>query len=165
VWERPEVLGTAFALSSEQEQEDVNMYIRRRTERAIGVVAAVLGGTFVLAALAFATGGFAASAIHMAPSSILGLIAGVALLLAAAGLFAHRRWGWSVDIAGHVIGIGAALVAMFGVAATRDDVAGSGGVVSGGLLVLLLISLFTLWRARPRRPLRRAGHAMAAKLY
>jgi hypothetical protein len=139
--------------------------MRRRTERAIGAVAAVLGGTFVIAALAFATGGFAASVVHIAPSSVLGAIAGFALLIAAAGLFAHRRWGWSVDIAAHVIGIGAALLAMFGVAAQRDDVAGSGGVVSGGMLVLLLISLFTLWRARPRRPLRRVGHEMAAKLY
>ena len=141
------------------------MFMRRRTERAVGVVAAVLGGTFVIAALAFATGGFAGSVLHMAPGSILGAIAGFALLIAAVGLFAHRRWGWGMDIAGHVIGIGAALLAMFGVAAQRDDVAGSGGVVSGGLLVLLLVSLFTLWRARPRRPLRRVGHEMAAKLY
>ncbi|HET8938381.1 MAG TPA: hypothetical protein VFN67_33285 [Polyangiales bacterium] len=139
--------------------------MRRRTERAVGVIAAVLGGTFVIAALAFATGGFATSAVHMAPGSILGAVAGLALLIAAAGLFAHRRWGWGMDIAGHVLGIGAALLAMFGIAAQRDAVADSGGVVSGAMLVLLLVSLFTLWRARPRRPLRRVGHEMAAKLY
>lgn len=141
------------------------MFMRRRTERAVGVIAAVLGGTFVIAALAFATGGFATSAVHMAPGSILGAVAGLALLIAAAGLFAHRRWGWGMDIAGHVLGIGAALLAMFGIAAQRDAVADSGGVVSGAMLVLLLVSLFTLWRARPRRPLRRVGHEMAAKLY
>jgi hypothetical protein len=141
------------------------MLMRRRTERKIGAVAALLGGIFVVAAMGFATNGFAASAITLAPTSIFGVFAGVALLVAAAGLFAHRAWGWRVDIAAHVIGIMAAAIALFGVASGRDDAANSGMVVSGGLLVMLLVSFFALWRSRPRRPLRRAGHQVAAKLY
>lgn len=141
------------------------MFMRRRTERAVGAIAAVLGGTFVVAALAFATGGFAASTLDLTPSSILGLIAGFALLLAAGGLFAHRRWGYRADVGAHVLGIAAAVFAIWGVSAGRDDAASSGAAVSGGLLVVLVISSLLLWRARPRRPLRKAGHAMAAKLY
>jgi HAMP domain-containing protein len=37
-------------------------------------------------------------------------------------------------------------------------------MVSGGLLVLVLASLMAIWRARPRRPLRRMSHNIAAKM-
>lgn len=141
------------------------MLVRRRTERAVGAIAAVLGGTFVIAALAFATDGFEASVMDFSPSAALGGVAGVALLFAAAGLFAHRRWGWGVDIAAHVVGIIATVLALIGLSAGSDDVLTNSEIVSGALLVLLLVSFFTLWRARPRRPLRRASHRMAAKLY
>jgi peptidoglycan/LPS O-acetylase OafA/YrhL len=143
------------------------MFMRRRTERAVGAVAALLGAVFVIAALAFSTDGFAADTARIAPSSIVSGVAGLALLVASAGLFAHRRWGWGADIAGHVLGIGAALLALFGVgvAAGRSDLAGSEMVVPGGMLVLLMISLYSLWRSRPRHPLRRAGHNVAAKMY
>lgn len=141
------------------------MFMRRRTERAVGAVAAVLGGAFLIAALAFATDGFESSRIDSEPGVVLGGVAGVALLLAAAGLFAHRSWGWGMDLGAHLIGIVAALLTLVGLSAGSDSVLTSSEIVSGGLLVLLLVSLFVLWRARPRRPLRRAGHHMAAKLY
>jgi hypothetical protein len=128
-------------------------------------VAAVLGGTFVIAALAFATDGFESSVMDIAPSAVLGGLAGIALLCAAAGLFAHSRWGWGADIAAHLIGIVAAALTLIGLSSKSDNVLTSSEIVSGGLLVLLLVSAFTLWRARPRRPLRRAGHRVAAKLY
>jgi hypothetical protein len=141
------------------------MLTTRRTERAAGAVAAVLGGTFVVAALAFATDGFETSIMDLAPSVVLGVLAGIALLFAAGGLFAHRRWGWSVDIAAHVVGMIAAVVALVGLSAGSDDILTSGEIVSGALLVLLVVSFFALWRTRPRRPLRRASHRIAAKLY
>jgi len=141
------------------------MLMRRRTERAIGAVAAVLGGTFVIAALAFATDGFESRVMDVEPSIVLGGIAGVALLLAAGGLFAHRRWGWSADMGAHVIGIIAAVLTLIGLSAGSDTVLTSSEIVSGALLVLLLVSLFAVWRARPRRPMRRASHRVAAKLY
>ena len=141
------------------------MLSRRRTERAVGAVAAVLGGTFVIAALAFATDGFESSVMDVAPSVMLGGVAGIALLFAAAGLLAHRRWGWGVDVGAHVLGILAAVLTLIGLSAGSDTVLTSSEIVSGALLVLLLVSMFALWRARPRRPMRRAGHRVAAKLY
>lgn len=141
------------------------MLARRRTERAVGAVAAVLGSTFVIAALAFATDGFESSVMDVAPSVVLAGLAGLALLFAAAGLFAHRRWGWGVDIGAHVIGIVAAVLTLIGLSAGSDSVLTSSEIVSGALLVLLLVSFYALWRARPRRPIRRASHRMAAKLY
>jgi hypothetical protein len=119
----------------------------------------------VIAALAFATDGFESSAMDFAPSTVLGGLAGLALLFAAAGLFAHRRWGWGADIAAHVIGMVAAVLTLIGLSSQSDNVSTSSEIVSGGLLVLLLVSAYTLWRARPRRPLRRASHRVAAKLY
>jgi hypothetical protein len=87
-------------------------------------------------------------------------------LVAAAGLFAHRRWGWGVDIAAHVIGMIAAVLALLGL--TSGGGSGelsSTTIVSGALLLLLVVSFFSLWRSRPRRPLSRARHRAAAKLY
>jgi len=69
------------------------------------------------------------------------------------------------DVGAHVIGIVAAVLALLGLSAGSDSVLTSTEFVSGALLVLLLVSFFALWRARPRRPMRRAGHRMAAKLY
>lgn len=141
------------------------MLTTRRTERAVGAVAAVLGGTFVIAALAFATDGFESSVMDVEPSFVLAGIAGIALLFAAAGLFAHRSWGWAADIGAHVLGIVAAVFTLIGLSSGSDGVLTSSEIVSGALLVLLLVSFFALWRSRPRRPLRRASHRVAAKLY
>lgn len=138
------------------------MWTRRRTERAIGAVAAVMGGIFIIASLAFATNGIAAGV--MAPTVIAGALASIALLVAAVGLLAHRRWGWSMDIGAHLIGMIAAVLAVVGVVSARGDAADSNIIVSGGLLVLVFASMMAIWRARPRRPLRRMGHNIAAKM-
>ena len=138
------------------------MWTIRRRERAIGAVAAVMGGIFIIASLAFATNGIAAGV--MAPTVIVGVLASIALLIAAIGLLAHRRWGWRMDVGAHVIGVIAAALAVASVISARDDAANSNMVVSGGLLVLVVASLMAIWRARPRRPLRRVGHTIAAKM-
>lgn len=138
------------------------MLIRRGTERTIGAVAAVMGGIFMIASLAFATNGIPAAI--MAPTVIVGAVASIALLAAAVGLLAHRSWGWRMDVGAHVIGVVAAVLALFGVMSARDDSANSNMVISAGLLVLVMASLMAIWRARPRRPLRRMQHNIAAKM-
>jgi hypothetical protein len=138
------------------------MLTKRRTERAIGAVAAVMGGIFIIASLAFATNGDAAATT--APTVIVGAVASIALLIAAVGLLAHRRWGWRMDVGAHLIGLVAAGLALLGMMSARHNVADGNVIVSGGLLVLVLASLTAIWRARPRRPLRRMSHNIAAKL-
>jgi hypothetical protein len=139
------------------------MLMRRDYTRMTGAATAVLGGVFVIAAFAHATDGFSDHVMRAAPASILGLISGVALLIAAFGLLSGRYWGWKTGIGAHVLAIGATLIAMFSVAAGYGDRPSL--ALPGTLLVLLVLSLFALWRARPRNPLRRAGHEIAAKMY
>jgi hypothetical protein len=141
------------------------MLMRREHERMTGAATAVLGGIFVIAGLARATDGFTDHARAL-PSAILGIVAGVALLVAAFGLLSNRFWGWRTGVAAHVIAIAAVLFSIFslmsgyGDAGTRPSLA-----IPGVLLLLLVLSFFALWRTRPRNPLRRAQHEIAAKMY
>jgi uncharacterized membrane protein (UPF0136 family) len=117
----------------------------------------------MIAALAHATDGFSDHVMRTGPASILGLVSGVALLVAAFGLLSGRYWGWKAGLGAHVLAIASTLIAMFSVAGGYGDRASL--AVPGALLVLLVLSFFALWRARPRNPLRRAGHEIAAKMY
>ena len=139
------------------------MLMRRERENMTGGASAVLGGVFVIAALAHATDGFTDSVTRALPSTILGLVAGIALLVAAFGLLAHRYWGWRTGVGAHVLAIGVVLLGIFAIAAGYGAEASLALPVT--LLVLLAMSFVALWRARPRNPLRRAGHEIAAKLY
>jgi hypothetical protein len=139
------------------------MLMRRERERMTGAASAVLGGVFVIAALAHATDGFTDRITRALPSTILGLVAGIALLVAAFGLLSNRYWGWKAGVGAHMLGIGITLLGIFAIAAGYG--AQSSLAIPGTLLLLLVLSFIALWRARPRNPLRRAGHEMAAKLY
>jgi hypothetical protein len=143
--------------------EDTTMLMRRERERMTGAASAVLGGVFVIAALAHATDGFTDRITRALPSTILGVIAGVALLVAAFGLLSHRYWGWKAGVGAHMLGIAITLIGVFAIAAGYG--AQSSLAIPGVLLVMLVLSFFALWRSRPRNPLRRAGHEIAAKMY
>jgi ABC-type antimicrobial peptide transport system permease subunit len=140
------------------------MLMRRERARMSGAASAVLGGTFLIAAMAHATDGFTESVASAAPSVVLGILSGVALLVAAFGLLSQRYWGWKVGIGAHLLAIGSLLIALFSVAAGYGDRAAS-LAIPGGLLVLLSLSLLALWRARPRNPARRIKHEIAARMY
>jgi len=140
------------------------MLMRRENARMTGAASAVLGGTFLIAALARATDGFTESASRTLPSTVLGIVAGVALLVAAFGLLSQRLWAWKAGIGAHLFAIGVVLLGLFTVAAGYGD---SNPSVALPLVVLtlLVLSCVALWRARPRNPLRRAKHEIAARMY
>ena len=140
------------------------MLMRRERSRMSGAASAVLGGVFFIAALAHATDGFTESTMRAAPSVVLGIISGIALLTAAVGLLGLRSWGFGVGVFAHLFAIGTVLFAMFSVAAGYGGAAAS-LALPGGLLVLLALSLLALWRARPRNPAQRLKHEVAARLY
>jgi hypothetical protein len=139
------------------------MLMRRETAFGTGAASAVLGATFSIGALAHATSGFTHDVSRIGAASVLGIITGVALLAAAVGLVAQRPWGWRAGIGAHLLAIVTVLIGIFSLEAGY----GSGHpnfALPGVLLLLLVLSLFALWRARPRHPLRRAGHKIAAHL-
>jgi hypothetical protein len=139
------------------------MLMRRDYTRMTGAATAVLGGVFLIAALAHATDGFTDQMTRLAPASILGLVSGIALLIAAFGLLSGRYWGWKAGMGAHIVAIVSTLIAMFSIAGGYGDRPSL--ALPGVLLLLLVLSFFALWRARPRNPLRRAGHEIAAKMY
>jgi hypothetical protein len=142
------------------------MLMRREYAQITGGASAVLGGVFVFAALSHATDGFTDNITRAQPSVFLGLIAGVALLVAAFGLLSHRYWGWKTGVIAHVLAIGTVLFGLFSLAAGYGDNDGRASLaLPSVLLVLLVLSFFALWRGRPRNPLRRAGHEIAARMY
>lgn len=142
------------------------MLMRREYAQMTGGASAVLGGVFVFAALSHATDGFTDSVARAQPSTVLGLVAGVALLAAAFGLLSNRFWGWKTAVVAHALAIGTVLFGLFSLASGYGDNDGRPNLaLPSVLLVLLVLSFFALWRARPRNPLRRARHEMAARLY
>jgi hypothetical protein len=141
------------------------MLMRRERARMSGAASAVLGGTFLIAAMAHATDGFTdrVADAHMTPSVVLGIVSGIALLIAAFGLLSEQYWGWRVGFGAHLLAIVSVLLAFFSVAAGYGHAASL--AIPGGLLVLLLLSMVALWRARPRNPAQRMKHEIAAKMY
>ena len=140
------------------------MLWRGERMRMSGAASAVLGGTFLIAALARATDGFTENLERVGPSVVLGIVAGVALLVAAFGLLSEQYWGWRAGIGAHLLAIGVALFALFSIAAGYGGGAAS-LAIPGVFLVLLSLSLLALWRARRRNPAQRLKHEIAAKMY
>lgn len=140
------------------------MLMRREQERMTGAATAVLGGIFMIAGLAHATDGFTERVVEALPSAILAIVAGGALLFAAFGLLSNRPWGWRVGIGAHAVAMLVALLAIFALAAGYGN-GDANFAIPGVMLVLLLMSFIAVWRSRPRNPVRRMGHEIAAKMY
>jgi hypothetical protein len=140
------------------------MLMRREQERMTGAATAVLGGIFMIAGLAHATDGFTESVGEALPSAIIAIVAGGALLFAAFGLLSNRYWGWKAGIGAHIVAMAVTLIAIFALAAGYGDGRPS-YAIPGVMFVLLLMSLIAVWRTRPRNPIRRMGHEIAAKMY
>ena len=139
------------------------MLIRRDYSRMTGAASAVLGGLFTIGALAWASDGFTDDVIRAAPSVIIGIVVGVTLLIAAFGLMANRVWGFQVGLGAHVLAIAAVVFSMFAIGEGYGDGNPSLAIPSV-MLVLLVLNMVALWRARPRNPLKRMGHEVAARM-
>ncbi|HKU37905.1 MAG TPA: hypothetical protein VJR89_07155 [Polyangiales bacterium] len=140
------------------------MLMRRETAIGTGAASAVLGATFLIGALARATDGFTDEVSRVGVASVLGIITGVALLVAAFGLITQRYWGWKAGIGAHVLAIATVLIGIFSLNAGYGDRTPN-LALPGVLLLLLVLSFVALWRVRPRNPLRRAKHEIAARMF
>lgn len=140
------------------------MLMRRETARMTGAASAVLGGTFLVAAFAHATDGFTETMTRAAPASVLGIVTGIALLVAGFGLLSNRLWGWRVGVGAHVLAIATLLFGLISLSQGYGD-GRANLALPGVMLALVVLSFFALWRARPRNPIRRAQHKIAARLY
>lgn len=139
------------------------MLVRRDYSRMTGAASAVLGGLFTIGALAWASDGFTDDAMHGTPSVIIGLVVGISLLIAAFGLMMNRAWGVGVGLIAHFLGIAAVVYSMIAINQGYGDGRPS-LAIPGVMLLLLVLNLVALFRARPRNPLKRMGHEIAAKM-
>lgn len=97
-------------------------------------------------------------------SSVVELLSGILLLVAAFSLRSMRPSAWRSAIGAHLVTL---LLLAFGTVLFSAVVHGSMfGLTSFGLMfVLTALNTAGLWRLRPRNPFKRAGHEMAARLY
>ena len=134
-----------------------------------GAMCGIFGGCFLLASLVHTTGDVELGGLTREPRMVelgmLELIAGATLCAAAVGGFARRVWAWKAGALGHALGI---VTSIIGLLAPRLDI---GPLTEVGnmfylmMLILLSLSMVALWRLRPRNPVRRAHHRLAARMY
>jgi peptidoglycan/LPS O-acetylase OafA/YrhL len=144
------------------------MFRRYENTRTFAVTSAVLGVGFLFGALAHVFGwlplGTAADDSRLFVSGGMELLCGFLLLGAAVALRRVRANGWRNALGAN----GLALVGLVLTMLVVSPALGA-GVLSMGfhavMLLLLVLNTIGLWRLRPRNPLKRAQHEMAARLY
>ncbi|MET0387436.1 MAG: hypothetical protein ABW321_15815 [Polyangiales bacterium] len=144
------------------------MLSRYRNARTFSTTSAVLGLAFLIGGVAHALGWMHIGTLDNEPrvfvSSGVEVLCGVLLLGAAFVLRSAQPNGWRNAIGAHALALVCLLLGMVMFSAAL-------GVSLFGvgfhLVMLLLVGLNTvgLWRLRPRNPLRRAQHEIAARLY
>ena len=97
-------------------------------------------------------------------SSVVELLCGILLLGAAFSLRSIRPSAWRSALTAHVV-----TLVLLGLGTVLFSVAWRVGLFSasmhGLLFVLVALNAAGLWHLRPRNPLKRAQHEMAARLY
>jgi len=134
-----------------------------------GAMCGIFGGCFLLAALVHTTGDVELGGLSREPRMIelgmLELISGAVLCAAAVGGFARRVWAWKAGALGHALGIVTSVLGLLAPRIGFGPLTDVGNMFHLMMLILLSLSMIALWRLRPRNPLRRAGHRMAARMY
>jgi hypothetical protein len=145
------------------------MLSRRENAQTFGITTSLLGGSFLLAALTHAVGGISLGTLayepRIVPAAAIELICGFALLAGAVGLIAHRGWAWPASLGAHLFAIVAVIVGIAAISMGEMPRTEAHMIFHDVVLVMLMLNLFGLWRTRPRNPLRRAQHHLAARLY
>ena len=143
------------------------MLARLEYGRTFIMTSTILGVIALCGALAHALGWLPIESLDHEPrvyaSAAVELLCGVLLLAAAFSLGSIRATAWRNAIGAH---LAALLVLLFGVivftGAMHVSVLSAG--FHAGLFLLILLNTVGLWRLRPRNPLRRAGHEIAARM-
>jgi hypothetical protein len=144
------------------------MLTRYENTRTFIMTSTVLGLGFLLAGLAHTAGFLTLAGLdndsRVYAADGVELLCGVLLLGAAFALRGVRASGWRNALGAHVI----ALVCLtLGVLLFSDTLRLSPLAFGFNLvmLALLVFNTLALWRMRPRNPLKRAQHEIAARLY
>lgn len=134
-----------------------------------GVMCGLLGGAYLLAALVHTSGGVELGELSREPRlmelGLLELISGAVLCAGAVGMFARRIWAWKTGVLGHALGIVTAVLGLLAPRIGLGPITDAANMFFLLMLVLTSLSLIAVWRIRPRNPIKRAGHRMAARLY
>jgi len=145
------------------------MLMRYETNRALALTSTVIGGGFLLGAFAHLFGWLpletaAGEPRVLIPTAVL-VLCGVLLLGAAFSLRRTiRAAGFRNALAAHGVALVTLLLGMLLLSSALEvSVLSLGFFVT--MLVLVGLNLAGLWRSRPRNPLKRAQHEIAARLY
>jgi hypothetical protein len=147
------------------------MLMRYETNRALALTSSVIGAGFLLGAFAHLFGWLPLETASgelreprvLIPTAVL-VLCGVLLLGAAFSLRTIRASGFRNALVAHGVTLVSLIIALLVLASALEvSVLSLGFYVT--MLVLVGLNFAGLWRARPRNPLKRAQHEIAARLY
>jgi hypothetical protein len=145
------------------------MLSRYESTRTFAVTSTILGLGFLLGALTHAIGWVPFGALSDEPrivsSALIEFLCGGLILAAAIALGAHRAGAWRGALGAHAVALVAVLVGMISVSLGFGWTTETSTVYHAVMLALLVLNTIGLWRARPRNPIKRAQHEIAARLY
>jgi hypothetical protein len=145
------------------------MLNRYENTQTFVVTSSVLGIGFLLGAVAHWIGWLPLGALayepRIIPSALFELLCGVLLLGAAFALRSYRPAAWRNALGAHIVALIGVVLGMttLSIAYAADTTVST--VYHVVMLGLLLLNTIGLWRLRPRNPLKRAQHEIAARLY
>ena len=145
------------------------MLTRSKNSQNYAMTSTMIGVAFMLGALAHAMGWLQVSAAaveaRILPAAVTELCCGILMLVAAMTLRAHRPNAWRNAIIAHVLAFAAIVAELLGLLLGLRDTTQASALYQGVMVAFLLFNLIGLWRARPRNPIRRAQHRIAARMY
>jgi hypothetical protein len=145
------------------------MLKRSRNSQTYALTSTMIGVLFLLGALAHAMGwvpvNHVGSAARILPAAVTELCCGVLMVVAAMALRAHRPAAWRNAIIAHVLAFAAIVIELLGLVLGLRGTSEPTALYQGVMVALLIANLIGLWRARPRNPIKRAQHRVAARLY
>jgi hypothetical protein len=145
------------------------MLTHYQSTRTLSVTSAVLGAGFFLGALAHIVGwlpfGSLANEPQILPAALVELFCGLAMLYAAVMLRSAHPEGFPRAFGAHVGAIMAVIVGMISLTLGVGESTEMNTTYHGVMLLLLLLNAVGLWRMRPRNPIKRVQHRIAARLY
>jgi hypothetical protein len=145
------------------------MLTRSRNSQRYALTSTLIGAAFLLGALAHAMGWLpvstASAEASILPAAVTELCCGILLVGAAMALRAYRPAAWRNALIAHVLAFAAIVTELLGLLLGLRDTTQVSATYEAVMVALLVFNAIGLWRARPRNPIKRAQHRMAARIY
>lgn len=143
------------------------MLSHSQSTRTLSVTSGILAAGFLFGAVAHAVGwipfGSLANEPQILPVALIEVFCGLAMLYAAAALRAATPDTYRRAFGAHIGAIMAVVVAMISFALGVGRSTGLNTLFHAVTLALLLLNSVGLWRMRPRDPITRVQHRVAAR--